>query len=105
MEQEFNVAVLLTNQVQSDPGASALFASADGRKPVGGHILAHASATRILLRKGRGEERVAKIQDSPGTLISLVSVISTYSHGGLDMPEKEATYIITNGGINDPEKV
>ncbi|KAF5846003.1 hypothetical protein GGP41_008489 [Bipolaris sorokiniana] len=68
-------------------GASALFASADGRKPVGGHILAHASATRILLRKGRGEERVAKIQDSP------------------DMPEKEATYIITNGGINDPEKV
>jgi len=56
----------MTNQVQSDPGASALFASADGRKPVGGHILAHASATRILLRKGRGEERVAKIQDSPG---------------------------------------
>ncbi|KAL7780278.1 hypothetical protein CFE70_010300 [Pyrenophora teres f. teres 0-1] len=71
-------------EVQSDPGASALFAGADGRKPVGGHILAHASATRILLRKGRGEERVAKIQDSP---------------------EKEATYIITNGGINDPEKV
>lgn len=55
-----------TNQVQSDPGASALFAGADGRKPVGGHVLAHASATRILLRKGRGEERVAKIQDSPG---------------------------------------
>ena len=65
-QTEFNVAVLMTNQVQSDPGASALFASADGRKPVGGHILAHASATRILLRKGRGEERVAKIQDSPG---------------------------------------
>ncbi|CAN9205306.1 unnamed protein product [Alternaria alternata] len=85
--EEFNVAVLLTNQVQSDPGASALFASADGRKPIGGHILAHASATRILLRKGRGEERVAKIQDSP------------------DMPEKEATYIITNGGINDAEKL
>ncbi|KAI8933521.1 carboxymethylenebutenolidase [Plenodomus lindquistii] len=85
--EEFNVAVLMTNQVQSDPGASALFAGADGRKPVGGHILAHASATRILLRKGRGEERVAKIQDSP------------------DMPEKEATYIITNGGINDPATV
>jgi meiotic recombination protein DMC1 len=64
--EEFNVAVLMTNQVQSDPGANALFAAADGRKPVGGHILAHASATRILLRKGRGEERVAKIQDSPG---------------------------------------
>lgn len=52
--------------MQSDPGASALFAGADGRKPVGGHVLAHASTTRVLLRKGRGDERVAKIQDSPG---------------------------------------
>ncbi|KAJ6151819.1 DNA repair protein [Penicillium chermesinum] len=51
---EFNVCVLMTNQVQSDPGASALFAGADGRKPVGGHVLAHASTTRVLLRKGRG---------------------------------------------------
>ncbi|MCJ1339526.1 Meiotic recombination protein dmc1 [Bachmanniomyces sp. S44760] len=87
MAEEFNVCVLMTNQVQSDPGANALFAGADGRKPVGGHILAHASTTRVLLRKGRGEERVAKIQDSP------------------DCPEREATYIITNGGINDPEKL
>jgi len=55
-----------TNQVMSDPGASALFAGVDGRKPAGGHILAHASTTRLLLRKGRGEERVAKIVDSPG---------------------------------------
>jgi len=45
------------------------FAGADGRKPVGGHVLAHASTTRVLLRKGRGEERVAKIQDSPGMLV------------------------------------
>ncbi|KAI9885125.1 MAG: Ribosomal RNA-processing protein 7 [Watsoniomyces obsoletus] len=86
MAEEFNICVLMTNQVQSDPGASALFAGADGRKPVGGHILAHASTTRVLLRKGRGEERVAKIQDSP------------------DCPEREATYIITTGGIADPEK-
>ncbi|KAE8399378.1 DNA recombination and repair protein Rad51 [Aspergillus pseudonomiae] len=87
MAEEFNVCVLMTNQVQSDPGASALFAGADGRKPVGGHVLAHASTTRVLLRKGRGDERVAKIQDSP------------------DCPEQEATYVITNGGINDPDKV
>lgn len=84
--EEFNIAVFMTNQVQSDPGASALFAGADGRKPVGGHILAHASTTRVLLRKGRGEERVAKVMDSP------------------DCPEGEATYVITTGGINDPEK-
>ncbi|KAL4762348.1 recombinase DMC1 [Aspergillus foveolatus] len=103
MAEEFNVCVLMvstilciwnkahttvkTNQVQSDPGASALFSGADGRKPVGGHVLAHASTTRVLLRKGRGEERVAKIQDSP------------------DCPEREATYLITNGGIDDPDKV
>ncbi|KAI9670026.1 MAG: Meiotic recombination protein dmc1 [Alyxoria varia] len=87
LAEEFNVCVFMTNQVQSDPGASALFAGADGRKPVGGHVLAHASTTRILLRKGRGEERVAKIQDSP------------------DCPEREATYVITNGGIGDPDKV
>lgn len=85
LAEDYNVAVFLTNQVQSDPGASALFASADGRKPVGGHILAHASATRILLRKGRGEERVAKLQDSP------------------DMPEKECVYVIGEGGIKDSE--
>ncbi len=60
--------------MQSDPGASALFAGADGRKPVGGHILAHASTTRVLLRKGRGEERVAKIQDSPG--LCLLTILS-----------------------------
>ncbi|EDN07904.1 meiotic recombination protein dmc1 [Histoplasma mississippiense (nom. inval.)] len=108
MAEEFNVCVLMvcasknreslalgiraypttqTNQVQSDPGASSLFAGADGRKPVGGHILAHASTTRVLLRKGRGDERVAKIQDSP------------------DCPEREAIYVITNGGINDPDKI
>ncbi|EKV11430.1 Meiotic recombination protein (Dmc1), putative [Penicillium digitatum] len=86
MAEEFNVCVLMTNQVQSDPGASSLFAGADGRKPVGGHVLAHASTTRVLLRKGRGDERVAKIQDSP------------------DCAEREAIYIITNGGINDPDK-
>ncbi|CAG62268.1 uncharacterized protein GVI51_L12045 [Nakaseomyces glabratus] len=83
LAEEFNLAVFMTNQVQSDPGASALFASADGRKPVGGHVLAHASATRILLRKGRGDERVAKLQDSP------------------DMPERECVYVIGEGGIAD----
>ncbi|CCK71253.1 recombinase DMC1 KNAG_0G01960 [Huiozyma naganishii CBS 8797] len=83
LAEEFNVAVFMANQVQSDPGASALFASADGRKPVGGHVLAHASATRILLRKGRGEERVAKLQDSP------------------DMPERECVYLIGEKGICD----
>lgn len=36
---------------------------ADPKKPIGGHILAHASTTRISLRKGRAEMRIAKIFD------------------------------------------
>jgi meiotic recombination protein DMC1 len=62
--EEFNVAVYLTNQVQSDPGGGLTFV-ADPKKPVGGHIMAHASTTRLYLRKGRGEERIAKVYDSP----------------------------------------
>ncbi|BEI80932.1 hypothetical protein CcaverHIS002_0200920 [Cutaneotrichosporon cavernicola] len=81
--QQFNVAVVLTNQVQADPGAAAMFAAASSAKPVGGHVLAHASATRIQLRKGRGDERIAKLQDSP------------------DMPEGEATYCLKSGGWED----
>lgn len=108
MAEEFNITVLIINQVQSDPGASALFASADGRKPIGGHVLAHASTTRILLRKGRGEERVAKVIDSPGMwrvfLFSFASAIRSSLTVILDCAEKEATYIITTGGINDPDK-
>nr|XP_019050902.1 meiotic recombinase Dmc1 [Kwoniella bestiolae CBS 10118]OCF29832.1 meiotic recombinase Dmc1 [Kwoniella bestiolae CBS 10118] len=88
LAEEFNIAVILTNQVQADPGASHL--------PLGilsiltksfnfaGHILAHASAVRIQLRKGRGDERIAKLQDSP------------------DMPEGEATYVLKSGGWEDP---
>ncbi len=98
-----------TNQVQSDPGANALFAGADGRKPVGGHILAHASTTRVLLRKGRGEERVAKIQDSPGQSppqpFPFPKIVKSNITSATDCPEREATYVITNGGISDPEKV
>lgn len=59
---EFNVAVFITNQMTSDPGAAMSF-QADPKKPIGGHILAHASTTRISLRKGRGELRIAKIYD------------------------------------------
>ncbi|KAJ9098718.1 Meiotic recombination protein dmc1 [Naganishia friedmannii] len=60
-ERQQNIAVLMTNQVQADPGAAAMFAAASSAKPVGGHVLAHASATRMQLRKGRGEERIAKL--------------------------------------------
>lgn len=74
------MAVVVTNQVvaQVDGGQ---FAVADAKKPMyvvfnfdffladthssGGNIMAHASTTRLNLRKGRGTSRVCKIVDSP----------------------------------------
>jgi len=44
----------------SDPGGSVMPGAAVYPKPIGGHILAHASTTRVFLRKGKGECRVAK---------------------------------------------
>ena len=37
----------------------------DAKKPIGGNIMAHASTTRLYLRKGRAESRICKIYDSP----------------------------------------
>ena len=45
----------------ADPGALSMFGPVI--KPVGGHVLAHASTTRVMLKKGKGEQRIAKIFD------------------------------------------
>ena len=52
-------------------------------KPIGGNIMAHASTTRLALRKGRGENRIAKIACSPV------------------LPESEAQFSISEMGIDD----
>ena len=64
-------------------------------------ISSQASTTRILLRKGRGDERVAKIQDSPGKPRNRV-MDRRLADNRTDCAEDEATYIITTGGIDDP---
>ena len=79
---EFNVACVITNQVCADPGGGAMFV-VDPKKPIGGHVMAHASTTRLFLRKGKGEQRICKIYDSPC------------------LPESEATFQISTGGIID----
>lgn len=48
----------------SDPSGGAMFVS-DPKKPVGGHVIAHASTIRLSLRKGKGEQRICKVIDSP----------------------------------------
>jgi len=74
-----NLAVLVTNQVMDRP--DVLFG--DPTVPIGGNIVAHASKTRLYLRKGKGETHVAKLVDSPY------------------LPDGEAIYKVTAEGIID----
>lgn len=64
LADEYGVAVVMTNQVVAQVDGASMFQS-DPKKPIGGHIMAHASTTRLYLRKGRGETRICKIYDSP----------------------------------------
>jgi len=43
LADEFGVAVVITNQVVAMVDGGAMFAGADAKKPIGGHIIAHAS--------------------------------------------------------------
>jgi DNA repair protein RadA len=56
----YNIAVVITNQVQSSP--DTFFG--DPTKAAGGNVIGHASTYRIYLRKS-GENRIAKMIDSP----------------------------------------
>jgi meiotic recombination protein DMC1 len=64
ISEEFNIAVVITNQVMADPSGGMTFVQ-DPKKPIGGHVLAHASTVRLSLRKGKGEQRVVKVVDHP----------------------------------------
>jgi len=56
-----NVAVVVTNQVQSTPDN---FSGSDSVQITGGNVVAHATTYRILLRKA-GRDRIAIMLDSP----------------------------------------
>jgi meiotic recombination protein DMC1 len=64
ISEEYNIAVVITNQVMADPSGGMTFVQ-DPKKPIGGHVLAHASTVRLSLRKGKGEQRIAKLIDHP----------------------------------------
>lgn len=80
---EYGVAVVITNQVVAQVDGAASMFGGDQKKPIGGNIIAHASTTRLYLRKGRGETRICKIYDSPC------------------LPESEAMFSINADGIGD----
>ena len=56
LADEFNVAVVYTNQVQADPSGMS-FAGADSKKAVGGHVLAHQVADAVLSSVSTGKRQ------------------------------------------------
>ena len=57
-----NIAVVVTNQVQSQPDDFS--AGRDGLRATGGNVMGHATTYRIMLRKA-GRARIAIMIDSP----------------------------------------
>lgn len=75
----FNLVGVFTNQVATKPD---VFYGTPIRA-TGGNIVAHTATNRFYLRKGKGEQRIAKLIKSPC------------------FPEKEAIFSITEDGIRD----
>lgn len=80
LAEVYNIAVVVTNQVQSKP--DTFFG--DPTKPAGGNVIAHACTYRIYLKKA-GPQRIATIVDSP---------LHPYS---------DTRFLITEKGIVDPD--
>jgi DNA repair protein RadA len=80
LSRAFNAVAVVTNQVMSKP--DVFFGEAI--HPVGGHIVAHTSHTRVFLRKSaRGPVRIARLVSSP------------------HLPEGEGVFRVTERGIED----
>jgi len=80
--EAFNVAVVITNQVQATPDTMY----GDPNKPTGGHVMAHACTHRVFLRKGKQNTRLARVIDSPS------------------LPEERIRFAITGAGVVDAEE-
>jgi DNA repair protein RadA len=76
--ETYQVAVLVTNQIQASPDAYF----GDAIRPTGGHVLAHTSTYRIYLKRS-GKNRIARMVDSP-------------YHA-----EREILFTLSNSGISD----
>lgn len=79
LASSYNLAVYVTNQVMARP--DVFFG--DPTEAIGGNVVAHASTTRLYLRRGKKGTRVAKLVDSPY------------------LPDGEAPFEITERGIED----
>jgi DNA repair protein RadA len=80
LARAFNIVAVVTNQVMAKP--DVFFG--DAVHPIGGHIVAHTSHTRVYLRKSaRGRVRIARLVSSPY------------------LPEGERVFRITENGVED----
>jgi DNA repair protein RadA len=79
LARAFNAAAVVTNQVMAKPDQFFTV----GVEPVGGHVVAHTSHTRVFLRKTTGQIRIARLVSSPY------------------LPEGERVFKITEDGITD----
>ncbi|MFP8953300.1 DNA repair and recombination protein RadA [Natrialbaceae archaeon A-arb3/5] len=57
----YNAAVIVTNQVASNPDSYF----GDPTQPIGGNILGHKSTFRMYLRKSKGDKRIVRLVDAP----------------------------------------
>jgi len=73
-----------STQVVANPDGMSF--AKDATKPIGGNIIAHASHTRLQLKKARGENRVCKVIDSPS------------------IAESEASFSVGPAGVEDAKE-
>ncbi len=73
------LAVIFTNQVSARPDVFY----GNPLTHTGGHVVAHGATVRIFLRKGKGEQRIAKVVDAP------------------NIPENDTVFSIIEDGISD----
>jgi DNA repair protein RadA len=80
LSRAFNTAAVVTNQVMAKP--DTFFG--EPLAPIGGHIVAHTSHTRVSLRRPpQGQSRIARLVSSPY------------------LPEGERVFKVTENGIED----
>ena len=75
----YNLIIIVTNQVQSDPGQFY----GNPEKPIGGNILSHGVTNIIYIRPAKAGTWAAKLMDSPS------------------LPQTECNYVITKNGFED----
>ena len=84
LAETYNVVAYIVNQIVAECGGASMFVS-NPSKPIGGNIMGHACTTRLQLRKGRGNNRICKIYDSPC------------------LPDSDCVFALTDAGIGDEE--